>query len=123
MAAIIQPSISGANIASQSITTNTTVAGYGFGVSAATSEILIAMKITARTDGTFVNTLQGSVDSGTTWVTLKSGTNITAAGTTFISWVVEVDGALPPLLRAAIVSTSVTSGATGVSSNVFLNKR
>lgn len=122
MAAIIQPSITGANLSSQTIATDTTTAALGVGVSAKTLEVLLAMKITARTDGTFVNTLQGSQD-GTTFVTLKSGSNITAAGTSFVSWNSAVDGVLPPYIRGAIVSTGTTSGATGVTLNMFLNCR
>lgn len=122
MAAVIQPMASTANLSSQAITSNTTTAASGFAVSADVKEILVAMTIGARTDGTFVNTLQGSID-GTTFVTLKSGSNITAAGTTFISWVTDVDGALPPILRICIVSTGVTTGATACTQNIFLNRR
>lgn len=122
MAAIVKPTASAAQIASQSITSNTTTAGGGFAISAATTEVIIAMTIGARTDGTYVNTLQGSID-GTTFVTLKSGSNITAAGTTFLSWNSAVDGTLPPIIRAAIVSTSVTTGVTATLSTIYVNKQ
>jgi len=120
MAAVNKPINTVAQIASQAIISNTTVAGVAFAVSPMCKEILVYTQVTIRTDGTFTPSLQGSVD-GSTWITLKDGTAISSVTQNFTTWTVDKDGAIPPILRVILVSTSVTSGGTA-NAQVFLDR-
>jgi len=119
MAALLVPkNVNGVEITSQTITTNTTTAGNGWAVPQNTKEILLYTECTARTDGMFTPQIDGSID-GINWINLKQGLNIITVTKKLTSWVVEVDGALPPFVRISILSTLVTSGAT-LNAKVFI---
>lgn len=121
MAAINKPFLSGSQISSRTIATDTTTAGTSFGVSANTKEILAYIKVSSRTDGTFTPKIQGSADNST-WIDLKAGTAISSNTQNFTSWAVAVDGALPPFVRLAVLSASTTTGAT-VEASIFIDHR
>lgn len=119
MAAILKSSNpNGSDIASQAIASNTTTAGNQIPLPHRIKEIILQTQCTARTDGTFTPQIDGSFD-GSTWINLKQGTAITSVTQNFTSWVVEKDGALPPIIRISILSASVTSGAT-LNAKVFI---
>lgn len=105
----------GRAITSQVISSNTTTAGQPFAVSAKTRNIVMVCKISSRTDGTYVATIQHSHD-GSNWETLKAGSNITSNDTVYLSYSNYLDGACLGLIRIVIVSTSVTTGATAEAS-------
>ncbi len=121
MAAINKPFLSGSQISSRTIATDTTTTVTSFGVSAKTKEVLIYTKVSSRTDGTFTGKLQGSVDDST-FIDLKAGTAISSNTQNFISWSTAVDGVLPPFLRLAVLSASTTSGAT-VEASIYIDNR
>lgn len=121
MAAIIQPTRTEANIASQTIATDTDTSGIAVGISAKTTELLMFTKVSSRTDGTFTPKIEGSVN-GTNWVTLASGTAISSNTHNHTEVAVAVDGALPPLVRITVTSASTTSGAT-VEASLYMNDR
>lgn len=105
----------GKEIASQTIGTNTTTTSSSTGVNSSTKNIIGVMKISSRTDGTYVLHLQHSHD-GTNWETLVSGGNVTANDTVYVEYSEGVDGACFGQIRLAIVSTAVTTGATAEAS-------
>ncbi len=108
----------GRAIASQTISSNTTTAGQPFAVDAKTRNMIMICKISSRTDGTYVATIQHSHD-GSNWETLKAGSNITSNDTVYLSYSNYLDGAHLGLVRIVIVSTSVTTGATAEASILF----
>lgn len=120
MAAILKSSNpNGSDIASQAITiNNSTTAGNQIPLPHRIKEIILQTQCTARTDGSFIPQIDGSFD-GTTWINLKQGTTITSVTQNFTSWVVEKDGALPPIIRISIAASAVTSGAT-LNAKVFI---
>jgi hypothetical protein len=111
MAAITKPTRDEAQIASQAITSDTDTYGAAFGITKNTTEILAKLDVTARTDGTFTPRIEGSID-GTDFVTLATGTATSTVTHNHVEFAVAVDGALPPIIRIAILSASTTSGAT-----------
>ena len=119
MAAINTPTRPEAQIASQVIATDTTTYGTAFGISAKTTEILMKLDVSSRTDGTYTPIIQGSVD-GTDFVTLVSGTAISSETHNHTDFAVAVDGALPPIIRIGVTSASTTTGAT-VAATVLTN--
>ena len=111
MAATNKPTRPEAQIASQVIASDTNTYGLTFGISAKTTEIVAKLDISARTDGTFTPRIEGSID-GTDFVTLATGAALSTATHNHTEFAVAVDGALPPIIRIAILSASTTSGAT-----------
>ena len=109
---------SGRGISSQVIGSNTTTAGQLFAVNADTKSIVGIMTISSRTDGTYVLHIQHSHD-GSNWETLKSGSNVTSNDSVYLGFNESVDGPCLSLIRLAIVSTAVTTGATAVASVLY----
>lgn len=105
----------GRAISSRTISSNTTTAGEKFAVSAHTKNIIAVMKISSRTDGTYVCTIQHSHD-GSNWETLIAGGNVTSDDTVYVEYSEAVDGACFGLIRVIITSSSVTTGATAEAS-------
>lgn len=119
MAAITKPTRTEAQIASGVIATDTTTYGAAFGISAKTTEILVKLDVSSRTDGTYTPIIQGSID-GTDFVTLVTGTAISSETHNHTEFAVAVDGALPPIIRIGVTSASTTTGAT-VAATVLTN--
>ncbi len=89
----------------QTIGSSTTTVGNAVGVGNAT-EIVGVCEVSDRTDGTYTLTLQHSAD-GIIWHTLKAASAQSANG----QELAVVDSTPMHLIRASLVSGSVTTGA------------
>ena len=101
--------ISKALKAATAITSNTTTTGSAFLLHPHAQELTAVSQVSARTDGTYTTTIQHSPD-GTNWFTLAAGSAQSANGLVEIT----VAGTVSHFqyVRASILSSSVTSGAT-----------
>ena len=105
-------------VASQTIDTDTTTNGTKVHVPYANA-LFVESIVSSRTDGTFTTTLQHSHD-GSTWYDLIACTAQSADGTQTKEYVEGIDGAILQFIRAKVVSTSTTDGATVVV-NIYYN--
>lgn len=90
------------------ITSNTTSVSSGLIVPVHANQLIAISTVSSRTDGTFTTTIEHSPD-GVNWHVWKAGSAQSANGSVLIH-----DTTIPNFLhvRASVVSTSVTAGAT-----------
>jgi hypothetical protein len=91
------------------IASDTTSTGIAKLIHTHAEELCAVSTVSSRTDGTYTASIEHSPD-GSTWFNLASGSAQSANGSVAITVAKTVS--VFPYIRASIVSTSVTSGAT-----------